>query len=633
MALSLYRKYRPNVFSDVVGQEHVERTLVNAVIEGTVAHAYLFCGPRGTGKTTTARLLAKALLCDKGPAAEPDGTCEQCQAIAEGTHPDVYELDAASRTGVENVREEIISRVQFAPTRGRSKVYIIDEVHMLSPAAFNALLKTLEEPPEHVVFILCTTDPHKVLATIQSRCQRFDFHRLSDEEIVGHLKYICEGEGYSYDMEALEDIASRSAGGMRDAITTLEQAGVYTQGNITAESMAGLFGRLGADGLFEFTELVSRCDTAGCFKWVDRLVLSGIDLSRFAQDLTAHVRNLYVAALTGGADGIISGSDQLIERYRQQSRDFGSAERLLNAFTVCGDLVRELRGSNDARLSVELACVRLCRPKSDLTLESLSERIGTLEAGSFAAASDGRVRGATLADGPGTSQQARPEDNVSRRQPEYEAKEELSAEDDAAVRQESQEQQQEQQQKQEPQQQEQQQEKAVAATMSSTRLLAAVHSAVKREDIATDALLSGVSLQHEDDTYYLTFPAGSEFSVKLISTGEKHDLVKRAFEEALGSPVQFECRVAAGYTAAADAESFPVRDAPRSFSEDKPPLYEEPIYESGDSGYDGQSFDDVRFDAPVNSGAHPVDEDTAADLADALSAFGSGIKFQELDGE
>ena len=198
MALSLYRKYRPEVFEDVVGQEHVEKTLMNAIAEGSVAHAYLFCGPRGTGKTTSARLLAKALLCENGPTVSPDGTCPQCLEIAQGTHPDVNELDAASRTGVDNVREEIIGRVNFAPTRGRYKIYIIDEVHMLSTAAFNALLKTLEEPPDHVVFILCTTDPHKVPETIQSRCQRFDFRRFSIEEIVSYLKRICAGEGYTY---------------------------------------------------------------------------------------------------------------------------------------------------------------------------------------------------------------------------------------------------------------------------------------------------------------------------------------------------------------------------------------------------------------------------------------------------
>ena len=193
---SLYRKYRPSTFDDVVGQQHIERTLRNAVGDGTVAHAYLFTGPRGTGKTTTARILAKALLCERGPTSEPDGTCEQCVEVAEGSHPDVFELDAASRTGVDNVREEIIGRVQFAPSRGRYKIYIIDEVHMLSTAAFNALLKTLEEPPPHVVFVLCTTHPNKVPETIHSRCQRFDFHRIGVDEIADRLRFIAESEGY-----------------------------------------------------------------------------------------------------------------------------------------------------------------------------------------------------------------------------------------------------------------------------------------------------------------------------------------------------------------------------------------------------------------------------------------------------
>ena len=198
MAEALYRKYRPQIFEDVVGQEQIERTIKNAIEQDKVSHAYLFCGPRGTGKTTTARLLAKALLCEKGPTPDPDGTCEDCRMIAEGVHPDVYELDAASRTGVENVREEIINRVQFAPTRGRYKVYIIDEVHMLSIAAFNALLKTLEEPPDHVVFILATTDPQKVPETIHSRCQRFDFRRISNESIVSRLGAVCVAEGVEF---------------------------------------------------------------------------------------------------------------------------------------------------------------------------------------------------------------------------------------------------------------------------------------------------------------------------------------------------------------------------------------------------------------------------------------------------
>ena len=235
MAEALYRKYRPQIFEDVVGQEHIERTIKNAIAQDKVSHAYLFTGPRGTGKTTTARLLAKALLCEKGPTAEPDGTCDDCEMIAAGEHPDVYELDAASRTGVENVREEIIGRVQFAPTRGRYKVYIIDEVHMLSTAAFNALLKTLEEPPSHVVFILATTDPQKVPETIHSRCQRFDFRRISTEAMVSRLGAICTAENVEFEGEALELIAHRAEGGMRNALTSLEQLIAFGDGAVTME--------------------------------------------------------------------------------------------------------------------------------------------------------------------------------------------------------------------------------------------------------------------------------------------------------------------------------------------------------------------------------------------------------------
>ena len=233
MAEALYRKYRPQVFADVVGQEPIERTLRNALEQNKISHAYLFCGPRGTGKTTTARLLAKALLCEKGPTPEPDGTCEECRMIADGTHPDVYELDAASRTGVENMREEVIGRVQFAPTRGRTKVYIIDEVHMLSLATFNALLKTLEEPPDHVVFILCTTDPQKVPETVHSRCQRFDFRRIAPESMVARLGAVCVSEGVEFEGEALDLIAHRADGGLRNALTSLEQIIAFEGGSVT----------------------------------------------------------------------------------------------------------------------------------------------------------------------------------------------------------------------------------------------------------------------------------------------------------------------------------------------------------------------------------------------------------------
>ncbi|TLM67585.1 MAG: DNA polymerase III subunit gamma/tau, partial [Actinobacteria bacterium] len=291
--MSLYRKYRPQTFDDVVGQQHITRTLRNALKDGSTAHAYLFCGPRGTGKTTTARLLAKALLCEKGPTPDPDGICEQCREIVEDRHPDVFEMDAASRTGVDDVREGIISRAGLGASRGRAKVYIIDEVHMLSKQAFNALLKTLEEPPSHVYFVLCTTDPHKVIDTVQSRCQRFDFHRLGIEQIAEQLAKIAAAEGIAVEDGSLVMIARHAAGGMRDAITMFEQLASFTGKSIALSDVEGLLGEVDRSLLFDLAGMMARRDAAGCFRFVAQLAESGVDMAEFTRELVAHFRDLY----------------------------------------------------------------------------------------------------------------------------------------------------------------------------------------------------------------------------------------------------------------------------------------------------------------------------------------------------
>lgn len=387
---SLYRKYRPLTFDSVVGQQHIVSTLEHAITEGRLSHAYLFCGPRGTGKTTMARILAKALLCRNAEAARaegasgcmPDGTCEECELIAEGNHPDVYELDAASRTGVDNVREEIINSVNFAPVRGKYKIYIIDEVHMLTTAAFNALLKTLEEPPAHVIFVLCTTDPQKILETILSRCQRFDFHRIGNEDIEHRLAYVCEQEGFDYDDEALAIVARHAKGGMRDALSTLEQLSVFGNGSVHADDARSLLGEVSDQILGEFSRAIADRDVAELYGLIRAQVEEGNDLLELTRDLVAHVRDVYVACVAGARAELFEGGSEQAEALAAEAAAFSEhpADRLARVLTVLDDAALEMRGASDVRLVLEIACTRLARPEADLTIEALAERVARLEA-------------------------------------------------------------------------------------------------------------------------------------------------------------------------------------------------------------------------------------------------------------
>lgn len=416
---SLYRKYRPLTFDSVVGQQHIVSTLEHAITEGRLSHAYLFCGPRGTGKTTMARILAKALLCRNAEAARaegasgcmPDGTCEECELIAEGNHPDVYELDAASRTGVDNVREEIINSVNFAPVRGKYKIYIIDEVHMLTTAAFNALLKTLEEPPAHVIFVLCTTDPQKILETILSRCQRFDFHRIGNEDIEHRLAYVCEQEGFDYDDEALAIVARHAKGGMRDALSTLEQLSVFGNGAVHADDARSLLGEVSDQILGEFARAIASRDIAELYGLIRAQVEEGNDLLELTRDLVAHVRDVYVACVAGARAELFEGDSEQAEALAAEAAAFGEhpADRLARVLTVLDDAALEMRGASDVRLVLEIACTRLTRPEVDLTIEALAERVARLEAmvanGAVPASVTAAQAAAPAASAPATAQQ------------------------------------------------------------------------------------------------------------------------------------------------------------------------------------------------------------------------------------
>ena len=377
---ALYRKFRPAVFADVKGQEHIVTTLKNQIISNRIGHAYLFCGTRGTGKTTIAKIFAKAVNCIQPIDGSPCGECASCKAIAGGNSMNVIEIDAASNNGVENIRQ-IIEEVSYSPVDGRYKVYIIDEVHMLSIGAFNALLKTLEEPPEYVIFILATTEVHKIPITILSRCQRYDFKRISIDTIAGRLRELVDIEGMQVEEKALRYIAKAGDGSMRDALSLLDQCLAFHYGeNLTYDMALEVLGSVDTQVFSDFLRSLLNADILGSIDLVEEIILQGRELTQFVTDFTWYLRNLMLlkASTDDGIEEILDVSTEHLKRLREEAEitELGTIIRYIRIFS---ELSGRMKYAAQKRISLEMTIVKVCKPEMESDTESLKQRVQNIE--------------------------------------------------------------------------------------------------------------------------------------------------------------------------------------------------------------------------------------------------------------
>ena len=375
---ALYRKFRPDTFEDVKGQEHIVTTLKNQMKANRIGHAYLFCGTRGTGKTTVAKILAKAVNCEHPKDGSPCNECETCRAIQAGTSMNVIEIDAASNNGVDNIRE-IREEVAYRPTRGKYKVYIIDEVHMLSTGAFNALLKTLEEPPSYVIFILATTEAHKIPVTILSRCQRYDFRRITIDTIAGRLQELLDAEGVEAEERAVRYVAKAGDGSMRDALSLLDQCiAFYMDQKLTYDKVLDVLGTVDTEVFSHLLRCVLRQDVVGCIRLLEELVNRGKEMAQFVSDFTWYMRNLLLVGSADSTEDVLDVSTETLQSMQEESR-MVEPETLMRYIRVFSELSGQIRYSSQKRVLVEIALIKLCRPAMETNMDSILDRLRVLE--------------------------------------------------------------------------------------------------------------------------------------------------------------------------------------------------------------------------------------------------------------